>query len=229
MATLLALDHITKSYPMAGQEVPVLKGISFSVQEGEFVTIMGPSGSGKTTLMHILGCLDVPTQGEYHFRNMELAHLSEMQLTRVRREQIGFVFQNFNLLTTLNAVENVALPLIYQRISRQEQYRRAREALARVGLEHRLTYRPNQMSGGQQQRVAIARALVTRPPLILADEPTGNLDSQTGLEVLQLFKELSQEGHTIIMITHDHDVAKWGQRILEIKDGRIVADREVTA
>jgi putative ABC transport system ATP-binding protein len=227
MSTLLALEHISKSYPMANQDVPVLQDVTFTVNEGEFVTIMGPSGSGKTTLMHILGCLDVPTEGHYRFHDKDLAHLSEMQLTRVRREHIGFVFQNFNLLTTLNALENVALPLIYQRLSRHEQHRRAREALARVGLEHRLTYRPNQLSGGQQQRVAIARALVTRPPLILADEPTGNLDSQTGLEVLQLFQELSQEGHTIVMITHDRDVAKWGHRILEIKDGRIVADREV--
>ncbi|PSR22134.1 MAG: macrolide ABC transporter ATP-binding protein [Sulfobacillus acidophilus] len=229
MAAIAILDKVSKRYPMAGQEVPALREISFTVQSGEFVSIMGPSGSGKTTLMHILGCLDVPSSGSYVLNGIEVSALSEMRLTDVRRKQIGFVFQNFNLISTLNAVENVALPLVYQRLSQAEQHERAAAALEHVGLKERMKYRPNQLSGGQQQRVAIARAMVTQAPIILADEPTGNLDSQTGHEVLELFAKLSRDGHTIVMITHDHEVATWGQRTIEIKDGRIVADREVVA
>lgn len=227
MEALLHLENIVKHYPMAGQDVPALRSINLSVTNGEFVAIMGPSGSGKTTLMHIIGCLDVPTSGRYLLNGTEVSSLPETQLTNVRRQQIGFVFQNFNLIPTLSALENVALPLAYQRMSTEEQHRLAQIALERVGLADRLRYRPNQLSGGQQQRVAIARAMVTKAPLILADEPTGNLDSQTGHDVLALFAELSQEGHTIVMITHDQDVALWSKRVVEVKDGQILSDREV--
>ncbi|NMP24776.1 ABC transporter ATP-binding protein [Sulfobacillus harzensis] len=229
MDILFQLQDVAKHYLMAGQEVPALRDINLVVNRGEFASIVGPSGSGKTTLMHILGCLDVPSRGTYMLGNLKVSAMGELQLTRVRREQIGFVFQNFNLITTLTALENVALPLAYQRMPQREQHERAEEALRHVGLTDRMKYRPNQLSGGQQQRVAIARAIVTQAPLILADEPTGNLDSQTGHEVLKLFDALSEEGHTIVMITHDREVALRGQRMIEIKDGRIVADREVSA
>lgn len=228
MSTLISLDGISKGYHIADQDTEVLHGISIDIEPGDYVSIMGPSGSGKTTLMHILGCLDIASSGRYILDGQDVSGLGEGPLTQVRRSKIGFIFQNFNLLSTLSALDNVALPLLYQRLPLSQQHDLALKALTRVGLAERLRYRPNQLSGGQQQRVAIARAIVTRPPLLLADEPTGNLDSQTGIEVLKLFGELSKEGHTIVMITHDPSVAAWGRRIIEFKDGHVVADREVT-
>lgn len=229
MNALIRLQEVKKSYRLGAEVLEVLHGIDLTVQSGEYVTIMGPSGSGKSTLMHILGCLDLPSAGEYWFEDQPLSRLGEAALTPIRRQKIGFVFQSFNLLPTLTAIENVALPLLYQRVDGRLRLERARQALERVGLGHRMQYRPNQLSGGQQQRVAIARALVTDPPLILADEPTGNLDTQTGQDVLELLQSLHREGHTIVLITHDVKVAGWGQRVVEIQDGRIIGDRQVSA
>ena len=229
MHGLIRLQEVKKSYRLGAEVLEVLHGIDLTVQPGEYVTIMGPSGSGKSTLMHILGCLDLPSAGEYWFEDQPLSRLGEAALTPIRRQKIGFVFQSFNLLPTLTALENVALPLLYQRVDGRLRLERARQALERVGLGHRMHYRPNQLSGGQQQRVAIARALVTDPPLILADEPTGNLDTQTGHDVLELLQSLHREGHTIVLITHDVRVAGWGQRVVEIQDGRIIGDRQVSA
>ncbi|MCY0864116.1 MAG: ABC transporter ATP-binding protein [Sulfobacillus sp.] len=229
MHGLIRLQEVKKSYRLGAEVLEVLHGIDLTVQPGEYVTIMGPSGSGKSTLMHILGCLDLPSAGEYWFEDQPLSRLGEAALTPIRRQKIGFVFQSFNLLPTLTALENVALPLLYQRVDGRLRLERARQALERVGLGHRMHYRPNQLSGGQQQRVAIARALVTDPPLILADEPTGNLDTQTGHDVLELLQSLHREGHTIVLITHDVKVAGWGQRVVEIQDGRIIGDRQVSA
>jgi len=229
MNDLIRLQAVKKSYRLGDEVLEVLHGIDLTVQSGEYVTIMGPSGSGKSTLMHILGCLDLPSVGEYWFEDQPISRLGEAALTPIRRQKIGFVFQSFNLLPTLTAIENVALPLLYQRVDGRVRLERARQALERVGLGHRMHYRPNQLSGGQQQRVAIARALVTDPPLILADEPTGNLDTQTGHDVLELLQSLHREGHTIVLITHDVKVAGWGQRIVEIQDGRIIGDRQVSA
>ncbi|AEJ39924.1 ABC transporter related protein [Sulfobacillus acidophilus TPY] len=229
MNALIRLQEVKKSYRLGAEVLEVLHGIDLTVQSGEYVTIMGPSGSGKSTLMHILGCLDLPSAGEYWFEDQPLSRLGEAALTPIRRQKIGFVFQSFNLLPTLTAIENVALPLLYQRVDGRLRLERARQALERVGLGHRMQYRPNQLSGGQQQRVAIARALVTDPPLILADEPTGNLDTPTGQDVLELLQSLHREGHTIVLITHDVKVAGWGQRVVEIQDGRIIGDRQVSA
>ncbi|MHB1610286.1 MAG: ABC transporter ATP-binding protein [Sulfobacillus sp.] len=225
---LIELDQIRKSYKMGNEDLEVLQGVSMTLDQGEYVAIMGPSGSGKSTLMHILGCLDVPSAGHYYLLGQDVAKLQESRLAPIRRKQIGFVFQSFNLLGALNALENVALPLLYQGASAHEQRSRATEALNQVGLGDRLHHRPNQLSGGQQQRVAIARAIVTNPPVILADEPTGNLDSHAGQEVLGIFSRLHLAGQTVIMITHDAQVAHHADRIVEIRDGNVVASQEVT-
>lgn len=217
---------ITKTYVNGDQSTTVLKNVSFSIAKGEFVSIMGPSGSGKSTLMHILGALDTPTAGEYRFEEQDVSRLSEDELSVIRREKIGFVFQSFNLLPRTSVLRNVMLPLIYLEVPKAERDERVREALRAVSLdEARWNHRSNQLSGGQMQRVAIARALVNNPSLILADEPTGNLDTKTGEKVLETFERLNREhGHTIILITHEDEVAAHADRILSIRDGELVSD-----
>jgi len=218
---LLKLSNVEKVYRMDGISVKALDGISLIIRKGEFVVITGASGSGKSTLMHIIGCLDTPTNGEVFLDGQKVSDLSERQLAVVRNQKIGFVFQQFNLLARTSALENVALPLIYSDLLESKIEEKAKEALNRVGLSDRLHHHPNQLSGGQQQKVAIARALVTNPSLILADEPTGNLDSKSGQEILKVFQQLNQQGNTIIFVTHDQQVAANAQRIIKIKDGKI--------
>ncbi|MFA6160625.1 MAG: ABC transporter ATP-binding protein [Patescibacteria group bacterium] len=222
---MIKLENITKDYSNAGETVKVLKGITFTIKDGEFVAIMGPSGSGKSTLMHILGALDTPTGGKYFLDEHDVSSYSQKDLAHIRKDKIGFVFQAFNLLPRATVLRNVALPLIYARVPKEERDKRAREALLSTGLsEDRFEHLSNQLSGGQMQRVAIARALVTNPSLILADEPTGNLDTQTGELVLETFKKLNAKGHTIILITHERDVAEHAQRIIHIRDGLVVKE-----
>jgi putative ABC transport system ATP-binding protein len=218
---ILRLTDVSKTYATGSIEVAALRDVSFTVQAGDYVAIMGPSGSGKSTLMHILGCLDVPTSGVYELAGQDVSGLSEGELAQIRNARIGFVFQQFNLLPTLSAWRNVALPLCYAGISSAERRARAVAALERVGLGDRIDHRPGELSGGQQQRVAIARALVTDPSLLLADEPTGNLDSASTEDVLQLLDELSESGRTIALITHEADVAARAGRVLRIRDGRL--------
>ncbi|MCL4496335.1 MAG: ABC transporter ATP-binding protein [Firmicutes bacterium] len=225
---MIEMEQIRKSYKMGGDYLEVLRGISLSIDQGDYVAIMGPSGSGKSTLMHILGCLDVPTSGHYFLAGKDISRFQESKLATIRRQQIGFVFQSFNLLTALNALENVALPLLYQGTPPRIQRERAKEALTLVGLGDRLHHRPSQLSGGQQQRVAIARAIVSNPPLLLADEPTGNLDSHAGQEVLSIFTRLHDSGQTVVVITHDAQIAHHANRIIQILDGTIVSSQEVT-
>jgi putative ABC transport system ATP-binding protein len=222
---IVSLTNIGKIYGSGALAVPVLHGINLEVEAGEFIAIMGPSGSGKTTLMNILGCLDRPTTGSYRLLGREVSSLSRSELADVRNRTLGFVFQNYSLLARTTALENVELPLLYAGLSRREIKRRAREALLRVSLGDRLTHMPNQLSGGQQQRVAIARAIVNRPQVILADEPTGNLDSRTSIEILALFQELGDSGITIVIVTHEPDVAAHAQRVLMVKDGVVQEDR----
>jgi putative ABC transport system ATP-binding protein len=219
MTAILSLRDVCKTYVMGDVEVRALAGVSLDVYEGEYVAVMGPSGSGKSTLMHILGCLDVPTSGTYELAGIDVSLMNEAQLAEVRNQRIGFVFQGFNLLPTLNAWRNVEIPLCYAGIGRAERKARAVAALERVGLGDRVDHKPGELSGGQQQRVAVARALVTEPALILADEPTGNLDSHSTADVLGLFEELSAAGRTIMLITHDADVAAAAQRTVRIRDG----------
>ncbi|MDD2785779.1 MAG: ABC transporter ATP-binding protein [Patescibacteria group bacterium] len=222
---MIKLENITKDYSNAGETVKVLKGITFTIKDGEFVAIMGPSGSGKSTLMHVLGALDTPTGGRYFLDEHDVSSYSQKDLAHIRKDKIGFVFQAFNLLPRATVLRNVALPLIYARVPKEERDKRAREALLSTGLsEDRFEHLSNQLSGGQMQRVAIARALVTNPSLILADEPTGNLDTQTGELVLETFKKLNAKGHTIILITHERDVAEHAQRIIHIRDGLVVKE-----
>ncbi|MGQ9458227.1 MAG: ABC transporter ATP-binding protein [Anaerolineae bacterium] len=224
-APLIRLREVTKVYRMGSVEVPALRGISLDLYRGEFTSIMGPSGSGKSTLMNIIGCLDLPTSGTYRLDGVDVQDLDDNQLAEIRNRRIGFVFQNFNLLPRTTALENVMLPLIYAGIPRQERKRRAMEALEAVGLGDRMGHRPNELSGGQQQRVAIARTLVTQPAIILADEPTGNLDSKSGAEIVDLFRRLNEEqGITVVFVTHDPDVAACSRRIVRLHDGQIVAD-----
>jgi len=219
---MIDLIDITKTYNMGSVEVQVLKGIALHIKEGEFLSIMGPSGSGKSTLMNIIGCLDIPSTGEYYLDGKEISTYNEKQLSRIRNEKIGFIFQKFNLLPKLSAYENVELPLVYRGINSKERKERSIEALEKVGLSDRMHHKPSELSGGQQQRVAIARALAGNPPVLLADEPTGNLDSKSGYDVMNLIKELNEEGKTIILITHDNDVAKQAKKIAVIKDGMLI-------
>jgi len=218
------LRGIARIYQSGDSEFAALHDVNLDIERGEFVAITGSSGSGKSTLMNILGCLDSPSRGNYLLGERDVAGLSRIELARVRNEFIGFVFQNFNLLARTSALENVELPLIYARVPPAERHRRAREALERVGLGHRAGHHPSQLSGGQQQRVAIARALVSRPPLILADEPTGNLDSATSVEIMKLLTELQQSGITIVFVTHETDIAAYAARRLTMKDGAVTGD-----
>jgi len=224
---VIEVIDLVKIYRLDGVEIPALKGISFSVRKGEYVSIMGPSGSGKSTLMHLLGCLDKPTSGQVLIRGKNTADLSEVELARLRNKEIGFVFQSFNLLPRATALKNVELPLIYQGVSPKERRERATKALEAVGLGNRLHHFPSQLSGGQQQRVAISRALVTNPSIILADEPTGNLDTTAGNEVLRILKDLNRKGITIILVTHEEYVARQAERIVKLLDGKIVSDELV--
>ncbi len=222
---LIALRGASKVYRTGDVEVAALKGVDFTVEAGEFVAIMGSSGSGKSTMMNILGCLDRPTTGRYLLEGQDVSRLDRTELAVVRNRTLGFVFQSFNLLARTSALENVELPLLYAGVSARERRRRAREALERVGLGERLEHHPRQLSGGQQQRVAIARALVNRPRLLLADEPTGNLDSRTSVEVMVLFQELRREGITLVLVTHEPDIAGYAGRVVVMKDGRILSDQ----
>jgi putative ABC transport system ATP-binding protein len=223
VASVIEMRGIGKIYRSGRLEVEALQGVDLDVVPGDFLAIVGPSGSGKSTLMHLLGCLDRPTSGTYRLAGTDVAGLSDDELARVRNRTIGFVFQSFNLLPRTTALENVAMPLLYAGIGRSERLERARDALARLGLEDRLSHEPSELSGGQQQRVAIARALVTRPAIILADEPTGNLDSASGADVLELLHELNDTGTTIVLITHDSDVAVAAKRSVRVRDGRLAA------
>jgi putative ABC transport system ATP-binding protein len=224
---LISLQDLTKTYTVGEVAVHALRGVTLDIDAGDFISIVGPSGSGKSTCMHILGCLDRPTAGKYLLEGRDVSQLSRDELARVRNHKIGFVFQSFNLLPRTSALENVELPMLYtgSKVPPAERHRRAKAALASVGLENRMDHFPNQLSGGQQQRVAIARALMTEPPILLADEPTGNLDSRTSVEVMEIFQRLRMErGITIILITHDHDIAEYGSRVISFKDGQVVSD-----
>ena len=222
---LIDVQNLGHGYRMAGEMMTVLSDISFQVRHGEFVAIIGPSGSGKSTLMNMLGCLDVANEGTYLLDGQDIRKLSDNKLATIRNEKIGFIFQQFNLLPKLTAYENVELPLIYRNIPHKERKKSVEESLRLVGLEDRMHHRPSELSGGQQQRVAIARAIAGSPPLLLADEPTGALDSKTGIEVMDKMKELNALGHTIIIITHDLSIAEQAKRVIRIQDGRIVEDR----
>ncbi|HEU5181414.1 MAG TPA: ABC transporter ATP-binding protein [Candidatus Polarisedimenticolia bacterium] len=225
---LILLEDVTRVYRMGDVEVPALRGVNLSIEQGEFVAIMGASGSGKTTLMNTVGCLDRPTSGRYLLEGREVSRLTREELAEVRNATLGFVFQSFNLLPRTSALENVELPLLYAGVGTRERARRAEEALGRVGLAGRLDHSPGQLSGGQQQRVAIARALVTRPKVILADEPTGNLDSKTGVEVMALMQELGRDGITIVLVTHESDIASYASRVVVMRDGQVRSDRRQT-
>ena len=221
---IISIQSVSKIYNLGETVVKALDNVSLSIYDNDYISIMGPSGSGKSTLMNIIGCLDVPTKGKYKFKNELISEMDDNQLANIRNEKIGFVFQTFNLLPKLNAMQNVEVPLIYSPLGRKERLERAEEALHIVGLQDRMTHKPNELSGGQRQRVAIARALVNKPSIILADEPTGNLDSKSGNEILKFFSKLHKDGNTIIMVTHEESVAKLSKRRIDIFDGKIVRD-----
>lgn len=224
---IITIEHIAKIYQVGSEEVHALADISLKIDKGEYVAIMGPSGSGKSTLMNILGCLDTPTKGIYNFNSVDVSQMNDNELAQIRNKEIGFVFQTFNLLPRSDALHNVELPLIYAGIPSAERKERAKEALEHVGLADRIHHKPNELSGGQRQRVAIARALVTRPSIILADEPTGNLDTKTGEDIMALFNEIYEQGNTIILVTHEEYIAEHAERILRIRDGLIEKDEQV--
>ena len=220
---LISLQDIRKTYVLGDQTVHALKKIDLDIHQGEYVELMGPSGSGKSTLMNIIGCLDTPSAGKYWLNQKEVSMMTDIELSKVRNDEIGFVFQTFNLLNRLSSLENVALPLVYAGISQKERLERARETLNKVGLGNRLDHKPNELSGGQRQRVAVARALINNPSLLLADEPTGNLDTQTSHEIMGLFEEIHAGGNTIVLVTHEEDIAKHAKKIVRLRDGLIAS------
>jgi len=224
MASLIQLKKIAKIYQMGTLEVKALQDITLDINKNEYVALMGPSGSGKSTLMNILGCLDTPSRGDYILNNTDVSNLEDNQLAEIRNKEIGFVFQTFNLLPRYTALENVALPLIYAGENKEDREARAKEVLTQVGLEDRMSHKPNELSGGQRQRVAVARAMVNRPSIILADEPTGNLDSTTSVEIMQLFAEIHSLGNTVILVTHEEDIAEHSHRIVRLIDGLVDSD-----
>lgn len=226
--TIIDIQDMRKVYDLGTIQVEALRGVNVNILENDYVAIMGPSGSGKSTLMNLIGCLDTPTTGEYILAGERVAHLSDRQLAEIRNRRIGFVFQTFNLLPRASALQNVELPLVYAGESPSERRRRSKEALEAVGLGDRMKHKPNEMSGGQRQRVAIARALVTNPSIILADEPTGNLDSKTGDEIMQLFEKIYANGNTIILVTHEEDIARHARRIIRLRDGLVESDQIVS-
>ena len=226
MDVLVDVQDICKVYNPGENEVRALDHVSVQIQEKEFVAIIGQSGSGKSTLMNMLGCLDVPTSGTYMLHGQDVSHMSDDELSDIRNKEIGFIFQGFNLIQNLTALENVELPLIYRGVAKKDRIELAKKALKKVGLENRMDHKPSEMSGGQQQRVAIARAIAQAPPIILADEPTGNLDSGSSREIMQILKELHEEGRTVILITHDNDIAAQAKRVIKILDGRIASDTQ---
>ena len=221
---IIETHDLWKTYVMGSEEIHALRGVSIAIEKGDYVAIMGPSGSGKSTLMNLIGCLDTPSKGSYLLNDKEVAEMNDNELARIRNEEIGFVFQTFNLLPRASALHNVELPLVYAGVSAKERQERAREALRKVELENRMTHKPNELSGGQRQRVAIARALVNNPSILLADEPTGNLDSKTGVEIMALFERLYGGGNTIILVTHEADIAAHARRAIHLRDGQIEKD-----
>ena len=229
MKAIIQLTNIARTYVIGSETIHALRSVSLDIHKNEYVALMGPSGSGKSTLMNVLGCLDTPSSGEYILNGTSVARMLDNQLAEVRNKEIGFVFQTFNLLPRSTALENVALPLIYAGVSKADRTKRATEVLEQVGLGQRMHHKPNELSGGQRQRVAIARALVNKPAIILADEPTGNLDSKTSIEIMGLFEEIHRNGNTIILVTHEEDIAQHAHRIVRLKDGLIESDRQNTS
>lgn len=221
---LIHIEHIARTYEMGGETVHALRDVSLDIFPNEYVALMGPSGSGKSTLMNILGCLDTPSSGVYTFKGLDVNEMTDDDLAEIRNKEIGFVFQTFNLLPRATALKNIELPLIYSGVSSEERKDRAIKALEDVGLGDRMLHRPNELSGGQRQRVAVARALVTKPSIILADEPTGNLDTKTGIEIMKLFQDLWSKGNTVILVTHEEDIARHARRIIRIRDGKVESD-----
>ncbi|PRY96982.1 ABC transporter ATP-binding protein [Marinilabilia salmonicolor] len=224
---VIHIDDLKKHYEVGTQVVKALNGVSLSIEKGEYVAIMGPSGSGKSTLMNLIGALDTPTSGRYILNGTDVSHMSDDQLAEIRNREIGFVFQTFNLLPRYSALDNVVLPLIYAGVKKDERYDKGRQALENVGLSDRMTHKPNELSGGQRQRVAVARALVNKPSLILADEPTGNLDSKTSVDIMRLFEDIHNAGNTIVLVTHEEDIAQHAKRIIRLRDGVVESDEAV--
>ncbi len=222
---LIEIRNLVKVYQMGDTAVRALDGVDLDIERGEYVAIMGPSGSGKSTLMNLIGCLDTPTSGTYTLNGQNVGELGDDELARIRNKEVGFVFQTFNLLARTSALENVEVPLVYAGVPRQERHRKAREMLAAVGLAERMHHQPNELSGGQRQRVAVARALINGPSILLADEPTGNLDSKTGAEIMELFDTLNRSGNTIVLVTHEEDIAAHARRVVRLRDGKILEDR----
>jgi putative ABC transport system ATP-binding protein len=227
MSQVIKIRSITRDFPLGQEVVKVLEGIDLDIDKGEYVALMGPSGSGKSTLMNLLGCLDTPTSGHYALNGIDVSSMSDDELAEIRNKEIGFVFQTFNLLPRTTALDNVALPMVYSGYGKQQRHERASEVLSDVGLSDRMDHRPNQLSGGQRQRVAVGRALVNKPSIILADEPTGNLDSKTSLEIMQLFDDIHKAGNTVILVTHEEDIAAHAQRVIRLRDGVIESDTKI--